>query len=137
MHLVSARENSIDGGKSIVQRVAEGVRRNAERYVSRRRQRIAGDRHERSTERIQHAIELHSHLVGERPAGVVIRWGRRSAGIWNVVRMYLRLEHVEDVRTECLRRSHDERVRRIASAGDSEWRGRAMDDYSCLDQGVG
>ena len=50
--------------------------------------------------------------------------------------MILRLEHVEHVRPERLRRLHDVRAGRILLAGDRERRGRAMDGDAGLDQRV-
>ena len=43
------------------------------------------------------AVELHAHLVGERPAGHVVGRRRRRGAGREVVRVVLRLEHVEDV----------------------------------------
>ena len=73
---------------------------------------------ERAVEPVEDAIELDAHLIGQRPAGVVVGAGRRPAGIRDVVRMILRLEHVEHVRAERLRRLHDVRAGRIGLARD-------------------
>ena len=81
-----------------------------------------GERLERPVEGVQHAIELHAHLEGERPAGVVVGRHRRPARIRDVVGVLLRLEHVEHVRPERLRRLHHERPGGIAAALHGEIR---------------
>ena len=68
---------------------------------------------ERPVEGLEDAVELHAHLEGERPAGAVVGRNRRAARVLEVVRMILRLEHVEHVRAKCLRRLHDERAGRV------------------------
>src|ERR1700693_3986293 len=57
----------------------------------------ADHRREWATERVEHAIELHAHLIGERPAGVVVRRSWRPTWIRDVVGMVLWLEHVAGV----------------------------------------
>ena len=61
---------------------------------------------EGTVEAVEDAIELHAHLVGERPAGVVVGRNRRTAGRGEVVRVILRLEHVDHVGPEGLRGLH-------------------------------
>jgi len=48
----------------------------------------------------------------------------------------LRFEHVEHLRPECLRRSHNERSLRIPFSGDAECSGRTMNRHSILDQRI-
>src|SRR6185503_1065239 len=83
--------------------------------------------HEWAVEAVENAIELDAHRVCERVTGRVVwrRW--RPARVRDVVRMILRLEHVEDVRPESLRRLYDERVGRIALAVHRERGRRTMD----------
>src|SRR5687768_7693577 len=137
MDLVPAGENPIDRRERIVDRVAQRVGWHPERNVSRRRRRVSRDWDEGTAEWIEHAIELHAHLVGERPAGVVIGRSRRSPRIGNVVWMHLRLEHIDDVRAERLRGSHDQRIHRITFSANGKWSSGAMYDDAGLDQSVG
>ena len=62
---------------------------------------------ERGVEAIQDAVELHAHLIGQRPARVVVRRDRRAAWILKIVRVVLRFEHVHDMGPECLSRQDD------------------------------
>ena len=65
---------------------------------------------ERPVEALQDAVELDPHLDRQRPARVVVRRGRRRPRIEKIVRVVLRLEHVEDVRPEGLRGPHHVRA---------------------------
>ena len=91
---------------------------------------------ERARETVEHAIEIHAHLVRQRIAGDVVRRLGRAAGEFGIVRMILRLEHVDHVRAIGLRGLHDVRPRRIALAAGRERRGRAVDIDAVLDQRV-
>src|SRR5688572_18280124 len=75
---------------------------------------------EGTVEPIEDAIELDAHLIGERPPGVVVRRNRRPARILEVVWMVLRLEHVERVRAERLRRPYHVRSGGIILTARSE-----------------
>ena len=77
------------------------------RHGSGRRRCESCDLLERALKRIEDAVELHAHLIGERPTGVVVRRDGRAAGIREVVGIVLRLEHVEPVGPERLRALHD------------------------------
>src|SRR5690242_18064793 len=92
---------------------------------ARRNGRQTVHRLERTVEAVEHAVELHTHLIGERPTGVVVRALRRAARVREVIRVILRLEHVEHVGPEGLRRLHDERAGRIRLSVDREWTRRA------------
>src|SRR5271166_4588389 len=90
----------------------------------------------RSVEWIEDAVELHAHLIGERVAGNVVGRNRRAARITKIVGMILRLEHIEDMRTERLRCFHYPRTGRIMFACDIERRGGAIYDDAVFDQSV-
>src|SRR5204863_9176116 len=64
---------------------------------------------ERAVEPFEDSIELYSHLIRQRPPRVVVGTRGRTARIWDVVGMILRLKHVEHVRAERLRALHDTR----------------------------
>src|SRR5205823_4350266 len=96
----------------------------------------AGDAGEGAVECVENAIELHPHLIGERPAGVVIGRRRWTTRIGNVVGMILWLEHVEDVRPEGLRGLDHQGASRITPAVDAEGGRSAFDFDSGLDQRV-
>src|SRR5262245_8266936 len=55
-----------------------------------------------SVKTIEDSLEFDAHLHGECPAGVIVRRDRRPSRITEIVRMILWLEHIEDVRAECL-----------------------------------
>src|SRR5437868_14874691 len=90
----------------------------------------------RAVKAVEDAIKLHAHLKGHCPAGRIIRRRGRAARIWNVVRMILRLEHIEDVRTEGLRALHHVRACRISFAVDLKSARRAMNGDAGLDEDV-
>ena len=90
----------------------------------------------RGLEAVQDPVELDPHLVGQSVAGHVIRRLGRAARIFQVVRVILRLEHVEDVRAIGLGRPHDIRAGGIGLAGDREGLGRLVHVDAGLDQGV-
>src|SRR5204863_5375111 len=71
------------------------------------------DRGKWPVEPLEDSIESHAHLVSQRPTRIVVWRSRSCPGIGKVVRMVLRLEHVENVRAERLRRFHDKRSRRV------------------------
>src|SRR5579883_2990686 len=91
---------------------------------------------ERAVEAIQNTIELDPHLKGQCIAGDVVWWNRRSAGISEIVRMILRLEHIQNVRPERLCRFHHPRSRRITFARDLETARRAHNYDAVLDESV-
>ena len=91
---------------------------------------------ERTIERLEDAIELQAHLERERPAGAVVGRNRRTAGILEVVRVILRLEHVEQVRAERLRALEDVGAGGILLARHRERRRRAMRGEAALDHDV-
>ncbi len=70
-----------------------GQRRHRRRRRDERRQLL-----ERAVEAVEDAVELHAHLERQRLAGRVVGRRRRAAGVGEVVRVVLRLEHVEHVR---------------------------------------
>ncbi len=107
---------------------ARGAGRVRERGGHRLRQlRSANLLHVRHVEAVENAVELHAHLVGERPTGVVVRATRRAAGIGEVVRVVLRLHHVEDLPARGLRRLDHERAGRIVLSRDGERPRRLVD----------
>src|SRR5579864_3836855 len=55
-----------------------------------------------------YSVKLHAHLKGESPACNVIWWNWRTAWILKIIRVILRLEHIENERTSSLRGFHDE-----------------------------
>ena len=74
------------------------------------------DFRERTVEAVQNAVEPNAHLHSERPASDVVGRYRRAAGITEIVRVILRLEHIENVRAESLRRLDYVRSSRIVLA---------------------
>src|SRR6185503_6442652 len=89
-----------------------------------------------NVEAVEDAIELHAHRVGERPTGVVVRPLRRTARIREIVRVILRLHHVEDLSARRLRRLDHERTGRIVFAVHREIRGRPLDRHANVAQRV-
>src|SRR4029077_16842142 len=87
-------------------------------YLCRRWRQWAYDLLEWAVEAVEHAVELHAHLIGQRPAGNVIRRGWGGAGIRKIVRVVLRLEHVEHVGTKRLGTLHDIGAGPIMFAGN-------------------
>src|SRR5579863_8537295 len=87
-------------------------------YLRGRRFHDAVDLYKRAVKTVENAIELDAHLERKRPAGDVVRRGGRSAGIFEIVRMILGLEHVHHVRAEGLRGFHDVRAGRVMLSGD-------------------
>ncbi len=77
-----------------------------------------------------------AHLPGQRPPGHVVGRDRRAARIREVVRVVLRLEHVEHVRPERLVRLHDVRARRIAVGADAHLGGGLAHLDARLDERV-
>ena len=80
--LASGRKQAVDGDERVVRRVAQDHRGRS------RRRTLPGGGFcrpltplERSVEPVEDAIELHAHLIRQRPAGVVVRAGRRPARI--------------------------------------------------------
>src|SRR5436305_15164039 len=108
--------------------MAEGVCSRSARKRLDRRLRKAGHRSEWPGEWIENAIELNAHLISKSPSGIVVGRRGRSTRVWNVVRVILRLKHVQDVRPECLSSLNDERVGRVALALNAERRGRTQND---------
>ena len=64
--------------RCVIQEVADGP---GPRDLPRRRLLQAVQLLERAVETVEHAIELHAHLKGQRPAGDVVGRRRRPAGI--------------------------------------------------------
>uniref|UniRef100_A0A0N4ZWA7 Twin arginine translocase protein A n=1 Tax=Parastrongyloides trichosuri TaxID=131310 RepID=A0A0N4ZWA7_PARTI len=69
---------------------------------------------------VQHAIERHPHLIGQSVSGDVVRQLGRAAGVFGVVRMVLRLEHVQHVGPEGLGGLHHIGALRIALSANGE-----------------
>src|SRR5260370_13804610 len=88
---------------------------------------------ERTSESVQDAIELHAHLICQRVAGDIIGRDGRTTWITEIVGMILRLEHIENVRPECLSRFHQPGSSRIVLACDVEIRASALNRDSRLD----
>src|SRR5262249_3683072 len=82
------------------------------------------------------AIELDAHLVRERPPSVVIRTPWRTARIREVVRVVLRLHHVQHLHTSRLAHLDDEQVRQILLTDDAERRRRLVDVHADIAQRV-
>ena len=95
-----------------------------------------GDELEGAVEAVHDAIELDAHLPRQRPAGVVVRRGRRRARVGEVVRMLLLFEHVEHVRTKRLSALHHVGSLRVPGAGDREVRARSVDVHTTVEQRV-
>jgi hypothetical protein len=115
-HILAGGEQAVQRQEAVVGLVAEVVPRHRLRSLdfARGRLREASQLGQRQRRRqpIQNAIELDAHLERQRVSGVVVRPRWRRAGIRDVIRMILRLEHVHHVRTKCLRALHDQRARR-------------------------
>src|SRR5439155_25795092 len=124
-----------DGDKRVVYLTAEQISAGARRLrdFARRRRHEIGNLLERTVgERIEDAIKLDTHRVRNVVAGPIVRRSWRSARIRDVVRMILRLEHVQQVRAERLRALHDVRTSRILLARPGGWRSRTVDDAAGL-----
>ena len=139
VHVVAGAQQAIDGHERVVLMVAHQI---AGRRPPRRARRPPAGRSreqdlERAVECLEHAIELHAHLERQRPAGVVVRRHRRPARVGDVVRVLLRLEHVEHVRAERLRRLHHERPGGIALPLHREAARGAMHGDAGLEQRAG
>ena len=89
-----------------------------------------------AVELVEDAVETDAHLIGEGIAGDVIGRLGRAARIFGIVRMILRLEHVEDMGAIRLRRAHDIGSRRIGLAAGAERGIGALDFDPGLDEGV-
>ena len=136
-HLFPARQQPVDRGERIVDRVAERVAGGrGRRDLAWRRLLQAIQLFERAVESVEDAVDLDAHLIGQRPARAVVRAGRRAARIGNVVGMVLRLEHVEHVGPECLRGLDDVGAGRVVLARHGERGRRAMNRHAGLDERV-
>ena len=138
VHLLLGREQAVHDDRGVVDPVAQqepggpvGIG-----HGPGRRRRQSRDLLKRALERFQDAVELHAHLIGERPAGVVVGRDGRAAGIGEVVGMVLRLEHVEDVGPERLGGPDHVRPRRVALSGRLEVAHGALDRDPVLDERV-
>ena len=80
---------------------------------------------ERAFDRIERAKHFDAHLHRQRPARGVV--GRHGLAVLEVVGVVLRLEEIAHVRTECLRREHDERTRGRLSIADDDGHVRNVD----------
>ena len=87
---------------------------------------------ERAVEPVENAVVLDAHLHRQRPAGIVVRRCRRRAREREVVRVILRLEHVEHVRTERLRRLHHVRAGEVLLSAGGKSGGGAVHDNARL-----
>ncbi|MNQ42812.1 hypothetical protein D3C85_565210 [compost metagenome] len=101
-----------------------------------RRSHDVGDALGRSLEAVEDAVELDPHLQRQRIAGGVIGQGGRTARILQVVRVVLRLEHVQHVRAIGLGRLHHIGTCRIGLAADGEGARGAIHVHARLDQAV-
>ena len=117
----------------VAQEISLGIGRAGD---SSRGRRGRADALEGSVEAIEDAVELDAHLKRQCPPGHVVGRRRRGAGIGDVVRVILWLEHVEHMGPKRLRGLHHERPRGIAPAADVERRGRAMHGDARLEQRV-
>src|SRR6185503_2988893 len=106
-----------------------------EHIAARERQHFI-DLFERPSQRGEHTVELYLHLHRQRPARDVIGRDRRTAGILEVVRMILRLEHVENVRAVGLVAGHEERTGRVWLPGDLERAGGTMNLHTIFEERV-
>src|SRR6266496_1000539 len=102
VNLLTTREQPVDRCERIVRIAPYRIPRCRYWCVSRRSRSESDKLFERPVEWIEYSIELNSHLKAKSPSRDVIRWSRRPTGIGNVVRMILRLEHVDDMRAACL-----------------------------------
>ena len=139
IHGLASRQQPVHRDERVVGLVgpAEGPTRACGGNHPRRRLREPVDGLERAVDRVEHAVEPHAHLEGQRIAGHVVRANRRPARIREVVRIVLRLEAVHEVRAERLRGLHDEGARRIRPAAELKWPGGPQDRHAVLDQRVG
>ena len=132
-------EQAVDHHERIVDAVADQVagrvRRARDTRNGRSREQTV-DLGEGAVEGLHHAIELHAHLHGERPAGDVVGALGRAAGIGEIVGVILRLEHVQHVRAEGLVAFHHEAARGIILAGDGEGRCGLVNGDAVLQQRV-
>ncbi len=138
INLFAVLEQAIGGDEGIVDLVVEqvpgGLRRRAR--CDRCGFGKTADLLEWAVETIEYPVELDPHLVGQCPAGVVVWRNRRAARILQIVRMILRLEHIQNVRAKCLCGHDDVGTGRIALAAGLEIRGRSMDGHPGLDQRI-
>ena len=137
-HIGLLLEGTIHGNESVVHRAAHEIPRGSRGPCDRARHRgrESLDRLERSIEPVEDAIERHAHLVGERVAGVVVWALRRPTRIREIIRMILRLEHVEYVRTERLVALHHVRSGGILLAGHAERSRRSIHDDTHVQQRI-
>ena len=105
-------------------------------HFARRRFGKAVDLFKWPVEAIQYAIKLHAHLQRQRPTCAVIRRRGRPAGKSEIVRVKLRLKHIQHMRAKCLRSFHNIRLRRILLAVDRKTAGRAMHGNACFNKRV-
>ena len=132
VHVGVGFEQPIDDGKGVVLAVAEDKARSASGAGDGASHGLGEpvDLLKGAIEAVQYTIELDAHLEGQCVAGVVVGALGRATGIGKVVGVVLRLEHIEDVRTEGLRRldhirtlgvalSLDRKVARGAHHGDA------------------
>ena len=136
-NIFTSGEKPADGGKGVVLMMADNIS-GCSRWSchSTGRGHNPIDSLEGPLDSVKDAIELHTHLEGERPPGAVIRRSRRTTGVRNVVGMVLGLEHVEHVRTKGLGGLHDKGARWIVFAAHAELRGRTMNGNPVLEQGI-
>uniref|UniRef100_A0A0N5A4K1 LigA n=1 Tax=Parastrongyloides trichosuri TaxID=131310 RepID=A0A0N5A4K1_PARTI len=90
----------------------------------------------RRLEAVQDAVELHAHLHGQGVARGVIGQFGRAARILQVVRVVLRLEHVQNVRAIGLGRLHHIGTRRIGLSPNGEGARRPLHIHPGLDQAI-
>ena len=89
--------------------------------MTRRGFRQTGELFEGAVEAVQYIrSKPDSHLKGESVAGDVVGPFGRAAGVFEIVGVILRFEHVAQVRTEGLRGLHHVRSGRVRFAGNGE-----------------
>src|SRR5262245_57645181 len=89
---------------------------------------------EGSIESIEDPIKIDAHLKSQCPAGAVIGRDGWSAGILKIIRMILRFEHIENVRSKRLRGFHDVRIGRISLTGNFEHACRTVNRDAIFDE---
>ena len=137
-HLFTRLEQAVDRDERVVVLVVDDVAHRAGRvgHLAGRRLDDGGDGLEGAVHAVEHAVELQPHLVRQRPARHVVGRNGRATGELEVVGVILRLEHVEQVRAERLRRLEDVRPGRVLLAAGREGRGGAVRGEAGLDHDV-
>ena len=117
VHILARRKQTVDRLEAVVYLVAQQItRRTASIDFPLGHGQKAVDLFKRPAEIIEHAVELNPHLIRQRPSGTVVRSNRRPTRKPEVVRIILRLKHVQQMRAEGLRRLEHNRTLRILLA---------------------